>query len=201
MRRLLISAVLGAALLSGGSACGVLRSGGDPADAGSAAGAAIEEAASFTPEGEALAAMGFDPQQIAAAEPGFALAAAEPQPSASPSTKPGKRLADWRKRKALRVMLTRNTLHGEAVVQKKDGTTVTIAVQRGVITALTETSVTVKSADGYTLTWTLGDGLRVVEKRRSVQPSAVKVGQEVGIAGAKEGDASIARFILIPLEK
>lgn len=201
MRRLLISAVLGAALLTGVGACGVARSGADSAGAGSAAGAAIEEAASFTPEGEALAAMGFDPQQIAVAEPAFALAAAEPQPSATASTQPGKRLADWRKRKALRVLLARNTLHGEAVVQKKDGTTVTVVVQRGVITELTETSITVKSSDGYTLTWALGDKLRVVEKRRSVQPSAVKVGQEIGVAGAKDGEATTARFILIPLQK
>jgi hypothetical protein len=194
MRRLLISVLVGVAVLGGSAACGP-------------AGQDAASAASFSPEGEALAAMGFEPQDIAAAEPGFTAAAlagagAGIAESASPQpTRKGGRLGDWRKRKALRVMLTRGTLHGEAVVQKKDGTTVTVVVQRGVITELTDTSVTVKSADGFTLTWTLSDQLRVVEKRTSVQPSAVKVGQEIGVAGAKDGEATIARLILIAAQK
>ena len=197
MRRLLISLLVGVAVLGGSAACGPARQN-------------VPEATSFTAEGEALAAMGFDPQDIAAAEPGFTAAAlagagagiaesASPQPTGKAGK--GGKLADWRKRKALRVMLAHGTLHGEAVVQKKDGTTVTVVVQRGVITELTDTSVTVKSADGFTLTWALGDQLRVVEKRTSVQPSAVKVGQEIGVAGAKDGDAAIARFILIAAQK
>lgn len=186
--------LLGAALLGGATACG-------PADV---AGATGQAAAEFTPEGEALVALGFDPSEVAAAEPGFAAAAIAPSSTVAPSPS-GKgdkgRLADWRKRRAVRVLLAKNTLHGEAVVQKKDGTTITVLVQKGVITELTADHVTVKSADGYTLTWTLGDQLRVVEKRKSVQPSEVKVGQQIGVAGAKQQDDVVARFILIPAQK
>jgi hypothetical protein len=196
MRRVLISMLLGAALIGGAAACG-------PADL---AGPGAQVAAEFTPEGEALVALGFDPAEVAAAEPGFTATAADPSPSASGepsgSGKGNKgRLADWRKRRALRVLLAKNTLHGEAVVQKKDGTTVTVLVQKGVITELTGDHVTVKSADGYTQTWSLGDNLRVVEKRRSVQPSEVKVGQQIGVAGARDGNDAVAHFILIPQQK
>jgi len=193
MRRVLISMLLGAALLGGAAACG-------PADV---AGPAGQAAAEFTAEGEALVALGFDPAEVAAAEPGFsgdALAAVNVSPSPSGSGD-RKRLADWRKRRAMRVLLAKNTLHGEAVVQKKDGTTITVLVQKGVITELTADHVTVKSSDGYTLTWSLGDQLRVVEKRKAVQPSEVKVGQQVGVAGARQGDDTVARFILIPAQK
>ncbi|WP_027342769.1 hypothetical protein [Hamadaea tsunoensis] len=190
MRRILIAALLGLAVLTGTAACGRVPS----ADA----------ATSFSPEGEALAAMGIDPQDIAAAEPAFGLAGlavgASPAPSGSAAPGKGDHRADPRRRRALKVLLAKNTLHGEAVVQTKNGT-VTVAVQRGVITELTDSTVTVKSTDGYTLTWKLGDQLRVVEKRRTVQPSAVAVGLQVAIAGAKEGDGAVARLLVIPLRQ
>jgi hypothetical protein len=209
MRRLLICAILGVTVLGGATACGFQRQGDV---VGQGAGQA-EDAASFTPEGEALAAMGFDPQDIAAGEPAFAGAAvaggvaaavggesASPQPQAT-GRNGHRKFADWRKRRAMRVLLAHDTLHGEAVVQTKDGKTITVVVQRGVITELTDTSVTVTSADGFMLTWTFSDRLRVVEKRRSVQPSAVEVGMRIGIAGAKNGEGQAARFIVIPIEK
>ena len=62
-------------------------------------------------------------------------------------------------------------LHGEAVVKTKDGGTKTVAVQRGEVTAIDGDSVTVKSTDGFTLTWTFGDELRVVERRTTVRPT------------------------------
>jgi hypothetical protein len=196
MRRLLISVMLGLSVAVTATACGF------------AANSAT--AAAFSPEGEALAAMGFDPQDIAAGEPAFAgaeaagnAAAAAPDTSASAAAgkKRNGKLADWRKRRALKVMLARNTLHGEAVVQTKDGQTITVAVQRGTITELTDSSVTVKSTDGYTLTWRFADNLRVVEKRTTVQPEDVKVGMEVGVAGTKDGSSGVARFIVIPVQK
>jgi hypothetical protein len=83
------------------------------------------------------------------------------------------------------------------VVRTKDGNR-TVVVQRGTVTAITDTSVTVKSTDGFTLTWTYGDKLRVVEHRATVQPKDVAVGAAVGIAGAKDGDKAVARLIVIP---
>jgi hypothetical protein len=195
MRRLLISVMLGLAVAGGAAACGFDRT----ADA----------VASFSPEGEALAAMGFDVQDIAAGEPAFAgariagnaAAAGAPDASTGPNGSKEPKGKDWRKRRLLRVALAHNTLHGEAVVQTKDGQTITVVVQRGKITEITDSSVTVQSTDGFTLTWRYADNLRVVEKRQTIQPSDVKVGMQIGVAGAKDGSSNMARFIVVPVQK
>jgi hypothetical protein len=171
--------------LAGLTACGSAN--------GAASETAVDVAEALGPEAGALAAMGFAPADMTPAE----LTATEPAPTATST--PG---ADRRgKRHTLRVFLRKNMLHGEAVVMTKDGTTKTIVVQRGTVTALTATTITVKSTDGFTLTWTLGDPLRVVEHRTTIQPSQVAVGAEVGIAGSKDGDKTVARLILIPNKK
>jgi hypothetical protein len=41
----------------------------------------------------------------------------------------------------------------------------------------------------------------VVEKRATIQPSQVKVGAEIALAGPKSGDTPMARLIVIPLAK
>jgi hypothetical protein len=58
--------------------------------------------------------------------------------------------------------------------------------------------VTVKSADGFTQTWTFGTPIRVVEHRTTVQPSAITVGTEIGLAGARQGSTVTARLIVVP---
>jgi hypothetical protein len=100
-------------------------------------------------------------------------------------------------RKALRKYLRKNTLHGEVAIQtRKDGVK-TVVVQRGSVTAVTAGGVSVKSADGFALTWTFGDKLRVVQDKRTVAASALKTGAEIGIAGVKDGDATTARLIAV----
>ena len=100
-------------------------------------------------------------------------------------------------RKTLRKYLRRNTLHGEVAIQTRHDGVKTVVVQRGVITSVTGTGLTLKSSDGFTLTWTFGDRLRVVQDRKAVERSALKAGQQIGVAGTKEGDASSARLIAI----
>ena len=58
-----------------------------------------------------------------------------------------------------------------------------------------------KSTDGFSLTWSYGDKLRVVERRATVQADDLAVGDEVGVAGTKDGDAASARLIVIPLDR
>ncbi|HET6211816.1 MAG TPA: hypothetical protein VFE14_02975 [Micromonosporaceae bacterium] len=154
-----------------------------------AAGTTVEVAEALGPEAAALAAMGFDP-----AEFGAVAEAAAPVPSASPGSKVDKLRPGRHK---LRVFLRRNVLHGEAVVQTKDGT-VTLVVQRGTVTAIDGTTVTVKSTDGFTLTWTFGDPIHVIEHRTTIQPNQIAVGTEIGVAGAKDGGRTLARLILVP---
>jgi hypothetical protein len=183
-----------AAVALGVSGCGAAEVASQPARD-----AAVEVAAAMGVEGQALTAMGFDPADLDV-QTVAAPATPEPSPTASEKGKQ-KRGAELRKRHQARVLLRKNTLHGEAVVQTKDDGTKTVVVQRGEVTAVDGDSMTVKSTDGFTMTWTFGDDLRVVEKRATVQPSEVKVGTKLGVAGAKDGDKGVARLVLIPRVK
>jgi hypothetical protein len=184
MKKLALTLLIGSFALVGASAC-------SPA----AAPAMVASA-----EGEALAAMGVDPADIV---PGEQIT--DPtSPSAAPKDRgnkgDGKRLEAWARRHPAKVFLARNVLHGEAVVQTKEGN-ITVAVQRGEVTAISADSITVKSADGVTWTWKFDPKLRVVENRATIQPSAVKTGAKVALAGPKTGDQLMARLIVIPLAK
>ena len=136
-------------------------------------------AAPLTVEEQALTDLGYD--------------VAEVLPAATPSGEPGGRPG---KPYAHRRHLGKRILHGEFVVSTDDGTK-TILVQRGTVTAVGDDSMTVKSADGYSLTWTFGDKLRVIEKRKTVNGDALKVGDKVGAVGGKSGAGGEARLILI----
>ncbi|MEU7851672.1 hypothetical protein AB0B74_05720 [Micromonospora parva] len=182
-----------AAVALGVSGCGAAEVASQPARD-----TAVEVAAAMGVEGQALTAMGFDADDL---DVRTVAAPATPTPSGSPSAQEKgreKRGEEWRKRRQARVLLRKNTLHGEAVVKTKDGGTRTVAVQRGEVTAIDGDSMTVKSSDGFTMTWTFGDDLRVVERRATVQPSEVKIGATLGVAGAKDGDKAVARLILVP---
>jgi hypothetical protein len=183
----LATATIGIVGTLGLAACG-------PVADGSAAGVSVVSA-----EGQALAAMGFDPADLAAADQG--LVAADPTAAATPSATGGPTdRAGNRKRRPGRVFLGKHVMHGEAVVETGNGTK-TVDVQRGTVTAIDDKTVTVKSADGFTLTWTFGTPIHVVEHRTTVQPSAIKVGTEIGLAGVKEGSTVTARLIVIPRKK
>ncbi|WP_346537609.1 hypothetical protein [Micromonospora sp. DPT] len=168
---------------------------------GTAQQAAVDVAAAMGVEGQALAAMGFDPTELELVAAPAPSASGSAEPEAGPKGKRGERAEEWRKRRQARVLLRKNTLHGEAVVQTKDGGTKTVVVQRGEVTAVDGDSVTVKSTDGFTLTWTFGDKLRVIERRTTIQSSDVKVGTRIGVAGAKDGDATVARLIVVPVKQ
>jgi hypothetical protein len=163
---------LGLAGLLGLSGCG----------AGTPTAAAPVAAADVTDEAYALQAVGFDT--------GLAQ---DPAPSASDSASPGGR---GKGHGGVRRYLRKNTLHGEFTVQTRNGVK-TIVVQRGTITAMTSTSISVKSTDGFTATWTFGDKLRIVQDKKKVEATALKTGAEVGVAGTKDGTAAAARLIAV----
>ncbi|MGN9907921.1 hypothetical protein ACTMTJ_10275 [Phytohabitans sp. LJ34] len=164
---------LGLVVASGVLAMGLVGCGGGPV--GPAGGAAVEVAAAMGAEGQALAAMGLDPS-----------------PSASPSAAP-----DRKERRKARVLLRKNVLHGEVVVQTKDGTK-TVAVQRGEVTEIGDSSITVKSTDGYTASWSFAADLHVVRHSSTVKPEEIATGTQVGVAGAKDGEKFVARLIVVP---
>ncbi|MFI7304396.1 hypothetical protein ACIBM8_14395 [Micromonospora aurantiaca] len=184
------TALLAAAAL-GLAGCGAARPGAAPDDA-------VEVSAALGTEGQALAALGVDAGELDV-DP---LAA--PAPSGSPKAGPGgegERAKQGHQRHRARVLLRRNTLHGEAVVKTRDGGTKTVTVQRGEVTAIDDRTMTVKSTDGFTVTWTFGEKLRVVERRTTIRSSDIKIGTTVGVAGAKDGDRSVARLVVVPLRQ
>jgi hypothetical protein len=160
-----------------------------------ACGAATAATTSMSPEATALTALGFTDTDVTAADDGSGDATA---PDASPSAKAkvGKRHPLLR-RLAIRRDLAKRVQHGEITVSTKNGDK-TIEVQRGTITDISDTSVTVKCADGFTMTWKFGDPIHVIEHRTSVQPDNLEAGDVIGVAGIKDGDANVAKLIVVP---
>jgi hypothetical protein len=147
-------------------------------------GAAAPTPGDLADEATALAQVGFDT--------GLQDTPSAPA-SAGPAAPAGDRHPGHR---PIRRYLRKNTLHGEVTVQRKDGTK-TIVVQRGAITSVGGGSLTVKSADGYTLTWTTTGKVTVVQNRKRIDASALKAGEQIGVAGTRNGSADDARLIAV----
>jgi len=152
--------------------------------------------AAMTPEATALTALGFSDSDVTATnETAGDSTEATPAASAAPNHRP--RHPGLRRLFIRRGVLGKHVEHGSVTVQTKKGD-VTIDVQRGTITAISSTSMTVKSSDGFTLTWTFTSTMRVIENRSTIQPSAVKVGETVGVAGERNGSTENVKLVVIP---
>lgn len=81
-------------------------------------------------------------------------------------------------------------LHGEGVVEDADGNFVTIRTQSGEVTAVSATSITVKSTDGYSSTYVINDET-VVERDRTAD-TAAKVGDTVHVRATVDGNTATA---------
>jgi hypothetical protein len=89
--------------------------------------------------------------------------------------------------------------HGEAVVRDKDGKLITVDRQRGSVTAASATSITVKSSDGTSWTWTIDKGTKVRGHNLKTEPASdVKVGNTVAVGGQRSGDTRTARAVIDP---
>ncbi len=97
-------------------------------------------------------------------------------PSSAPAAKahPGK----------ARLALARRAEHGEVVLHGKAGDR-TVDFQRGVVTAASPTSVTVRSTDGFTQTYAFTPTSKVRKEKAKSQASAVAVNDRVGLVAAK----------------
>ncbi|WP_432991672.1 hypothetical protein [Dactylosporangium sp. CA-233914] len=124
-----------------------------------------------------------------------AVASAQPSPSPpSPGSTAGAQDHDHGD-------MLKGVEHGEGVVQTDKGQ-VHVAMQVGTLTAVTDTSVTVKSADGWARTWNLGNNLRVYEQRHTLQPSALTAGMKILVAGTTStnsagGETYTARIVRV----
>ncbi|MGZ4649410.1 MAG: hypothetical protein ACXV3A_02570 [Kineosporiaceae bacterium] len=86
-------------------------------------------------------------------------------------------------------------LHGEFVTGGQNGSTTTVVVQRGTVTGKNGSTITVKSTDNYTVTWTLDSNTTV---RTGWEQGAVKdiaVNDTVMVEGARSGTTTTAHFV------
>lgn len=123
---------------------------------------------------------------VALAGGGTAVALADtstPTPSA-PSSPSSSAPAPAAEPHAKHRALARRAEHGEVALHGKGGDR-TVDVQRGVVTAASPTSVTVRSTDGFTATYTFTPTSKVRKQKAASQPSAVAVNDRVGVVAAK----------------
>ena len=123
---------------------------------------------------------------VALAGGGTAVALADtsaPPTPPSSSSAPAPAAKPHAKGKAHRA-LERRAEHGEAVLHGKGGDR-TVDFQRGVVTAASPTSVTVRSTDGFTATYAFAPTSKVRKQKAASQPSAVAVNDRVGVVATR----------------
>ena len=92
-------------------------------------------------------------------------------------------------------VLERRTLHGEFTMRapgSKAGSAITtrvLLVQRGSVTAVSSTSITVKSVDGFTATYPVNSSTKVRAAGKLATISAIKPGAKVHVLALKGGAA------------
>lgn len=116
----------------------------------------------------------------------FAPAAAPSGASASTAA------ADTAAGQARRGMM-RDVLHGTLTLKNGTGTTV-VDVQRGEVTAASATSVTVKSTDGFTATYAIGEDTVVRRDRSTVGGADLVVGDNAMVRSTG-GTADVVRAL------
>ena len=140
----------------------------------------------------------------------FAWAADSPQPSPSQSA-PGQENRPAKPDKSQRPQ----HLHSEGVVKKADGTFQTVLEQRGTVESVSDTSITVKSEDGYSQTYAVNAETKIKQvpapaaDGSSATPDGGKrlkptdgtiadiaAGDTVRISGVRNGDQALAERIV-----
>ena len=96
-----------------------------------------------------------------------------------------------------------DALHGEVVTAKRGGGYQTVDFQRGVATAVSAASITVKSADGFTKTYTVPadavvdagrDGIGSIKKGDTVSVDAVVTGHDAAVRSIDDESLLKAAF-------
>ncbi|WP_131741420.1 DUF5666 domain-containing protein [Actinomadura roseirufa] len=91
-------------------------------------------------------------------------------------------------------------VHGEATLQRDKGFYLA-GWQRGQITGRSGATLTVRSADGVTWTWTTDANTVVRKQGEKSTVSALANGDEVIVAGERSGNTRTAKFVHAPKKK
>ncbi len=88
----------------------------------------------------------------------------------------------------------RRVEHGEFTVHTKTGDKV-VDVQRGVVTAINASSVTVKSTDGFSTTYTIDPTTKVHKGKTTAAVSQIATNDQVRVMATKTGNTATAQRI------
>ena len=116
-------------------------------------------------------------------------ASATPAAGASPAAKPGKANKAGKAKRDL----ARRALHGEVTLGGKKHQVVDF--QRGTVSAVTATSITVKSTDGFSATYVVDAKTKVHHAKEQEAITEVKNGDTVRVVGLKDGSTITAKRI------
>jgi hypothetical protein len=117
-----------------------------------------------------------------------------PAPSASPSTSPSTGAKDKDKADKKHRSLQARALHGEVTLAGKKHRVVDF--QRGAVEKVSGTSLTVRSADGFTATYVVDGQTKVRKDKAEAQIADVEVGDKVRVVAPQDGSTSTAKRIV-----
>lgn len=86
-------------------------------------------------------------------------------------------------------------MHGDVTVKDENDEAVQARIQSGTIESISATSMTVKSEDGYTSTWTLNSDTTVHRDRADAAIADLKQGDFVNVRGPLSGDTATAKHV------
>ena len=86
-------------------------------------------------------------------------------------------------------------LHGEFTVEKSGGGYEVVVVQKGTVTGKSADTLTVRSEDGYSATYTVNSDTRIVREGDQAKLADLANDDTVYVAGVKSGSTVTARFV------
>ena len=130
------------------------------------------------------------------------VAAASPSPSApavtaaSPAASPAPSAAAKATGVAgIRAAILRGAVRADVTVVKRDGSTVVVHYERGQVTAITPTTLTIQGRDGKGATFTVTTSTRVRSNGRAIAYADLKVGDRAMVFGTSSGGVYTALLI------
>jgi hypothetical protein len=97
----------------------------------------------------------------------------------------------------LRRLLAKRVEHGEFTIKGKDGKPAVVDVQRGQVTAVSATSITLKSEDGFTASYAVSADTKVRVGGAQKAMGDVKVGNNAGVVAKKDGSTVTAAAVVV----
>jgi hypothetical protein len=138
---------------------------------------------------------------VAAASPSPAASSIQPAattpaataPAASPAAPSA--AADRRPVPGIRAAILRGAVRADVTVVKRDGTTVVIHYERGEVTAVSSTSITIQGRDGKGATFAITEATRVRSAGKAITVGDLKVGDRAMVFGTASGGTYTAVLI------